>query len=179
MATAIADVRQSTGADKGLTLLVAFPASACTSSENAVFLDEEGRFIGAVAPGTAAAMAVGPASKHVFVVGSLDVIAPPGTWFLRREVPRRSDQGVIVAVGDGDEHNCKTKWSGPLSPRPEAYGLAVTAQATRGLRQLQVNVAEGRRWLDDNRERVDELVGRGRPDVAIPQPVVTQTFEAN
>ena len=37
-------------------VLVAFPVSACTGSDSAVFIDERGHFIGSVSPGTAAVL---------------------------------------------------------------------------------------------------------------------------
>ena len=164
--------------DTDLALLVAFPATPCTTTESAVFVDDEGRFLGAVAPGTAATLSIQPESKRLFVVGSFDVVAGPRTWFARYEVPRRSDQGVIVEVVAADGHNCMGRWTGPLSPRPEAVTLALATKAMEGLRQFRVNGSEGRRWFDEHRERVDELVGRAPIEANVPRPVVTQTMQA-
>ena len=159
------------------TLPVAFPASACTTAESAVFVDEDGRFVGAVAPGTAATLVLAPDSKRLFVVGSFDVTAPPRTWFVRHEVPRRPDQGVIVAVEQADGHNCEGKWSGPLLPRPKAATLAEVAKAAQGLRRLETAPGEGNRWLDEHRERVNELIGRVEEAPPGLEPVTTETLQ--
>lgn len=162
----------------GQTLFVAFPESACTSTESAVFLDEQGRFVGSVVPGTAAAMPLPPGSKKVLMVGSLDVLAPPQTWFVRHEVLTRPDEAVIVEIGEADEHNCKGKWSGPLSPRPRVATLDATLQAAEGLSRLDVRQAEGNAWLEEHRDRVDELVGKDRVPPPTANPIVTEAWQA-
>jgi hypothetical protein len=155
------------------TLFVAFPVTACSGAESAVFLDEEGRFIGAVAPGTAAYLPMRAESKRLFVVGSADVTAPPKTAFLRHEIPRRSDQGVLVEVPGADAHNCSAKWSGPLELRPASATLEATAEKARGATWLAVRTAEGDRWLDEHRARVDELLGRAPVKAKALEPVIT------
>jgi hypothetical protein len=170
-------IMPTSGQGGRVSLLVAFPVTACTSSESAVFVDEEGRFIGSVAPGTAASLVVFARSKHLFVISSLDVTETPRTWFVRHEIPRRSDQGVIVEVPRADGHNCAGKWSGPLVLRPRAATHDETVQAALGLTWLEVRADEGNRWLDDHRERVDELVGHSHLS-APPQPVITTITES-
>jgi hypothetical protein len=179
LARDVAKAEASTPPSTDMRLLVAFPSSACTSTESAVFMDEEARFIGSVAPGTAAELVIPRASKHLFVVGSVDVLENPGIWFVRHEVPLRTDQGVLVKVVQADGHNCEGKWSGPLSPRPVAVSLPTVVEAARGLTRLEVRAGEGRQWLDENRERVDELIGRVRVESSMPQPVATQILEPN
>ncbi len=157
-----------------VTLLVAFPVTACTGTESAVFIDERGRFVGAVSPGTAASLRVARGAQHLFVVGSADVTAPVRMSFLRHEAPRRSDQGVIIRVPSADGHNCSGKWSGPLTVRPEAATLAATTEIARGLTWLEVRPTDGNGWLDENRARVDELVGSGgNASAPVVQPVET------
>jgi hypothetical protein len=156
----------------GVTLLVAFPVSPCSGTESAVFLDERGHFVGSVSPGAAAALTVPRESQHLFVFGSSDITAPLKMSFLRHEAPLRPDQGIVIEVPSADGHNCAGKWSGPLTVRPQATSLAATTEAARKLTWLEVRPADGSRWLDEHRARVDELLGLV-PRAADLQPVET------
>ena len=172
-ATIVASSPGSEASTSGVTLLVALPVSACSGTESAVFLDERGRFVGSVSPGTAAALTVPRDSQHLYVFGSADITAPTRMSFLRHEAPLRPDQGIVIAVPAADGHNCSGKWSGPLTVTPQATSIAATTEAARTLTWLEVRGAAGTQWLDEHHARVDELLGRVPASDAQLQPVET------
>ena len=159
-------------------LVVAFPRSPCAGSDGLVFVDDAGAFVGAVAPGTAASLRVPPATKHLFAVSSGEIDASPRSPFVRHEIPRRSDQGVVVAVPRADGHNCSSPPYRALLPAPEATDLASVWRATAGLTWLEPRAVDGNRWLAAHRARVDEIAGltesRVAPEAVTSTLVLTQ-----
>jgi hypothetical protein len=153
------------------SMLVAFPTTACTGTASAVFLDEKGAFVGAVAPGTATYLAFPEEATHLFVVSSPDVTAPKGTWFRRHEVkrpPERVEAGLVIEVPRVDAKNCYRN----AMPAPTLVTYEVATRATKDLKWLDVRQEEGTRWLDEHRPRVTELLGTVPPP---PPPAVTTT----
>ena len=140
------------------SMLVAFPKSACTGTDSAVFIDEKGGFIGAVAPGTATYVAFPPGASRLFVVSSRDVTAARGTWF-RRHVVRapgeRVDHGIVVEVPRIDTKNCYRH----AVPKPEIVTYQEARHASLELMWLDVRADEGATWLTEHSARVTELLG--------------------
>jgi hypothetical protein len=153
----------SSGATSGPgSMLVAFPASVCTGSDSAVFLDASGGFVGAVAPGTATYLEVPENAARLFVVSSRDVTAPRGTWFSRHVVERpgeRVERGIVVTVPRADAKNCYRS----ATPIPEVVTFEAATQAAKNQKWLDVRAGEGTLWLDQHRARVDELLDRTPP----------------
>ena len=149
-------------------MLVAFPATACTGSDSAVFLDDKGGFVAAVAPGTATYLAFPDEATRLFVVSSRDVTAPRGTSFRRHEVarpPERVEQGLVIDVARIDAKNCNRS----ATPTPAVVTFETATRATKDLKWLDVRADDGTRWLDEHRARVTELLDKAPP----PAPAVT------
>jgi hypothetical protein len=160
----------SSGASSGPgALLVAFPKSACTGAASAVFLDDKGGFVGAVAPGTATYLAFPEEATRLFVVSSQDVTAAKGMWFRRRVIkrpPERVEIGLVVEVARRDAKNCFRD----APPMPTEVSYEDATRATKDLQWLDVRPAEGARWVEEHRARVTELLGPPPPAAAPPSP---------
>lgn len=155
-------VVQSSGAASGPgSMLVAFPVASCAGKDSAVFLDEKGSFVGAVAPGTATYLAF-PDDKRVFVVSSRDVVAPRGTPFHRQEIAHpgsaRVERGIIVQVPQRDAKTCPDN----AAPIPDVVTYELATRAAINLKWLDVDTAEGPAWALEHRARIDELVSSAR-----------------
>jgi hypothetical protein len=163
-------VVSSSGTSSGPgSMLVAFPISACTGTDSAVFLDEKGGFVGAVAPGTATYLAFPDSATRLYVVSSRDVTAQPGTWFRRHEIarpPERVEKGIVIEVSRTDAKNCHRN----ATPAPELVTFETATRATKDLKWLDVRADEGTRWLDEHRARVTQLLDT---PPATPPPAVT------
>ena len=156
------------------SMLVAFPRSACTGTASAVFLDDKGGFVGAVAPGTATYLAFPEEATHLFVVSSQDVTAPKGTWYRRHDVtrpPERVEVGLVVEVARVDAKNCYRN----ATPAPSLVTYEVATRATKDLKWLDVRQEEGTAWLDEHRARVTELLGKTPPPPPPPLPPAVTT----
>ncbi len=165
-------VVNSSGTSSGPgSMLVAFPTSPCTGTASAVFLDDKGGFVGAVAPGTATYLAFPEDATHLFVVSSQDVAAAKGTWFRRHDVtrpPERVEVGLVIEVARVDAKNCARN----ATPAPSVVTYEAATRATKDLKWLDVRQDEGTRWLDEHRARVTELLGAPPPSRT---PAVTTT----
>jgi hypothetical protein len=139
------------------SMLVVYPETDCTGTNSAVFIDEQGGFVGAVAPGTVSYLAFPPDAPRVFVVSSRDVLAPMGTRFQRHAVEHpgeRVERGIIVEVPRLDAKTC----SPSATPTPAIVTYEAARNATRELQWLDVHPTTGTRWLDEHRARVKQLV---------------------
>ena len=168
-APGMAIVASSGGASGPGSMLVAFPSTPCTGTDSAVFLDEKGAFVAAVAPGTATYVAFPDEATRLYVFSSRDVTAERGTWFRRHEVarpPERVEQGILVDVARVDAKNCYRN----ALPTPSVVSYEVATRATKDLKWLDVRAGEGTRWLDEHRARVTELLEKNPPP---PRPGVT------
>jgi len=144
------------------SMLVAFPTSPCTGTDSAVFLDDKGAFVAAVAPGTATYVAFPDEATRLYVFSSRDVNAERGSWFRRHEVarpPERVEQGILVEVPRIDAKNCYRN----AMPAPSVVSYEVATRATKDLKWLDVRAAEGAKWLDEHRARVTELLEKNPP----------------
>jgi len=150
-------VRTSSSTSGPGSMLVAFPTTPCTGSDSAVFLDDHGAFVAAVAPGTATYVAFPEGATRLFVFSSHDINAEPGAWFARHEVarpPERVEQGLVVEVARRDAKNCYR--FAPPFPRVVTYDDAT--RATKDLAWLDVRPGEGARWAAEHRARITELL---------------------
>jgi len=157
-------------------ILVAFPASACTGNDSAVFIDQKGGFVGAVAPGTAAYLAF-PDGGRLFVVSSRDVNALPGAWFRRHEIAQpggRVEHGIVLDVARIDAKNCYRN----ATPSPALVTFEAATHAAKTLTWLDVESEAGAKWLDEHRPRVTELLGPTPPEPSgsTPAPPAVKTI---
>jgi hypothetical protein len=149
-------------------ILVVFPATTCTGQDSAVFIDDKGGFVGAVAPGTAAYLIFPGDGKRLFVVSSKDVTARPGAWFRRTEIAApggRVEHGIVVDVARIDAKTCNAA----SVPSPELVTFEAATHAAKSLTWLDVESEAGAKWLDEHRPRVTELLGPTPPE---PTPSV-------
>jgi hypothetical protein len=157
-------------------MLVVFPKDACSGSTPTIFTDPAGRFLGAVAPGDAAFLAVPDTLAQLLAFSAVDVSAPEGVWYHVDEVTRPSSVDLTAGL------LLRSAWN-PVG-RGECGGgsyavvrIATRTELDRALveqpaRWLSVDADEGQAWLDQHKPRVDELLGRTRR----PEPrVVTRT----
>lgn len=153
----------SSGSSSGPgSMLVAFPSSPCTGTDSAVFLDDKGAFVAAVAPGTATYVAFPDEATRLYVFSSRDITAERGAWFRRHEVarpPERVEQGILVEVARRDAKNCYVN----AIPAPSVVSYEVATRASRELKWLDVRPAEGAKWLDEHRARITELLEKNPP----------------
>lgn len=142
------------------SMLVAFPITQCSGRDSAVFLDDKGAFVSAVAPGTATYLTF-PEGQRLFVVSNRDVLAPRGTAFKRHEIANpgsaRVERGIVVEVPRRDAKTCSEN----AAPVPEVVTYEIATRAAINLKWLDVNTTEGPAWVDEHRPRVDEIVGGG------------------
>ncbi len=153
----MAVVASSGGASGPGSMLVAFPATPCSGTDSAVFLDDHGAFVAAVAPGTATYLAFPESATRLYLFSSHDINAEPGAWFARHVVarpPERVEQGIIVEVARRDARNCYR--FAPPFPRVVTYDDAT--RATKDLAWLDVRPAEGARWASEHQARIKELL---------------------
>lgn len=144
-------------------ILVVFPATTCTGQDSAVFIDDKGGFVGAVAPGTAAYLIFPDDGKRLFVVSSRDVTARPGAWFRRTEIAApggRVEHGIVVDVARIDAKTCNSS----AAPNPELVTFEAATHAAKSLTWLDVESEAGAKWLDEHRARVSELLGPTPPE---------------
>ena len=156
-APGMAVVATSASASGPGSMLVAFPTTPCTGNDSAVFLDDKGAFVAAVAPGTATYVAFPEEATRLYVFSSHDINAEPRTWFSRRVVvrpPERVEQGLVVEVARRDAKNCYR--FAPPNPLVVSYDDAT--RAAKDLRWLDVRPGEGAQWVGEHRARVTELI---------------------
>lgn len=157
----------STTSGPGL-MLVAFPKTACTGTDSAVFIDDKGAFVASVAPGTATYLSFPDEVTRLYVVSSRDVLAPKGAWFRRHEIAApggRVDHGILVEVARVDAKNCYRT----ATPNPEIVTYEVATRAALPLVWLDVAGDVGTLWLDEHRARVTELLGQPPADPQKPR----------
>lgn len=135
-------------------MVVAFPKGACTGTANAIFLDDAGNFVSAIAPGTAANLVFPEGARRVFEVSNFDVEASPGTRFFRQHVALSSEHGIVLDVPRRDGRNCANRGV----PRPVVVTASEARTAAESLVWLEPDPRAGAAWLAEHRVRVQELV---------------------
>lgn len=143
-------------------LLVVFPKTACSGSARMVVLDDSGNFYGAVAPGEAALLEIPRARRELVVVSNVEISAAPRTWFYvdRLDVPAEPS-GLILGSLRRNTRTCGSGHYVQVSVATKEELEATLADAT-SIRWRTPRRAEGQAWIDEHRERVDELVDRPR-----------------
>jgi len=148
------------GADRAL--LVVYPKTACSGSARMVVLDDSGNFYGAIGPGEAALLEIPKARREIIVVSNVEITSAPRTWFYadRLDVPAEPNGLVLEAM----RRNTRTCMSGQYAHVTVATKeeLESTLANAVDIRWRTPRRAEGQAWIDEHRERVDELVDRPR-----------------
>ena len=140
-------------------LLVVYPRTACAGSASTVFMDEEGTFIGAVAPGTAALLDVPNGVRKVVAVSSVEVSAPLRTWSLADDVALPSPpSGLLLRARQWNGRECASGQYAAASVASKAQLEDVLGEEE--IRWLEPRPQEGQAWLDAHRERVGEVLAQ-------------------
>lgn len=140
-------------------LLVVFPRSACSGSASSIVVDERGRFLGAVAPGTAALLTLPASVTTVAIFSSVEVTAPVGTWHDAKRIsvpsaPSRS--GIVIR---------SARWSARECATGQYFDLEIATKeslenelAESEIRWVAPTGAGGQSWLDAHGTRVAEVL---------------------
>lgn len=136
-------------------LLLVFPKAPHSGTARTVILDEDGTFYGAIAPGEAALIEIPTSRRDLVLVSSVEVTVTPRTWFYPLEfieVPAEPSGLLLHSWGRGGHYGSAT----PATKREleAALGDAPT------IRYRAARRAAGQAWIEENRPRVDELLGR-------------------
>ena len=141
-------------------LLVVYPRDACSGSASGVLVDEHGRYLGAIAPGTASLLSVPARLRTLHVFSSVEVTAPMGAWFSTEVVAvPAAPAGLVLRASRFSARQCGN-----------GQQLDVTAASKEALelelgespaRWFVAGRREGQAWLDAHRARVDEVLGLG------------------
>lgn len=140
-------------------LLVLFPRTACSGSASGVVVDDRGRFLGAIAPGTAALLNVPADIASVAIFSSVEVTAPVGTWHDAKRIalpPSASRSGIVVR---------STRWSARECATGQYFDIEVatkealeTELAESEIRWVAPAGADGQAWLDEHGTRIAEVL---------------------
>lgn len=141
------------------TLLVVYPRSACSASASGIVVDERGRFLGAIAPGTAALLTLPAHAGTVAVFSSVEVTAPVGTWHdaKRIAVPSASTRsGIVIRTARWNARECAT---GQYFDLEVASKEALENElAESEVRWVAPAGTRGQSWLDAHGSRVAEVL---------------------
>jgi hypothetical protein len=146
-------------------LLVVYPRTSCSGSASGVLVDEQGRFLGAIAPGTAALISIPKGTRTITAFSSVEVTAPAGAWFATDEVAVPSQPGgLLLRSSRSSARQCGNgQYFDVVAATKERLEHELEESEVRW---FEVGKAEGQAWLDAHRARVDDLLGR-RP---LPPP---------
>lgn len=145
----------------GRALLVVHPRTACSGSASTVFVDDAGRFVGAVAPGTAALVEVSAHARELLAISSVELDAPLGMWSVadRVRVPA-PPSGLLLeswkwnsrVCGNGHYADVHAATKGELE---DVLGREAIPFFTPSPR-------EGQAWVAARRDRVAEVLAADR-----------------
>lgn len=150
------------GVEGRRALLVVYPRSACSGSARMVIVDSGGTFFGSVGPGEAALLSVPSSSRSVIALSSVEVTAPLGVWSGYNEIALGpSPSGIVFEAWRVSARQCG-------NGQYAAGSIATKAELETMLGDLEVQWVEpvpaaGQAWLNANRHRMDEVLGRQQP----------------
>ena len=141
-------------------LLVVHPRDACSGSASGVLVDEEGHYLGAIAPGTASLVTIPARLRTIHVFSSAEVTAPTGAWFSTDAVAvPAAPAGLVLRAS---RHSARQCGSGQYLDVTAASKEALEQELEESqVRWFVASHREGQAWLDAHRARVDEVLGRG------------------
>ncbi len=143
-------------------LLVVFPRSACSGSASTVLVDRDGRFVGAVAPGTATLLELPSATASLVAVSSVELEAPVGMSSFVDEVPLpAAPGGLLLESWRWSTRTCGT--SGHYADvRAATKEELEVALGEHELRWLSSGQDVGDAWLEERSERLSEVLATER-----------------
>jgi hypothetical protein len=134
------------------SIVVVFPRSPRTGTARIVFLDDDANFYGAVGPGEAAILHIPPPKKTIMLhaISAPEIHARPGTWFLVNDLIVSAPSGMLLDGGHYPRIVLKSR----------SQIETVLADPDREIQWLTRDRADGQRWIDEHKARVDELLAR-------------------
>jgi hypothetical protein len=140
-------------------LLVVFPRTACSGSASGIIVDEQGRFLGAIAPGTAALLNVPADVATVALFSSVEVTAPVGTWHDAKRITMptaASRSGIVIRSARWSARECAT---GQYFDVEVATKDALESElAESDVKWIAPIGSGGQTWLDAHGRRVAEVL---------------------
>ncbi len=138
-------------------LAVVFPRTACSGSASGVVVDDRGRFLGAVAPGTAALLTIPAPLSSLTIFSSVEVTAPVGVWHLAERVTvPPAPAGLVLRT---------FRWSARECASGHYFDVQLASKdeieeelATSTLAWLAPVDAAGQAWLQKHHRRVAEVL---------------------
>lgn len=162
---AFIELARATPGEGERVILAVYPRDPCTGSASAVVVDESGRFIGAVAPGTATLLRV-PQRGQVLAFSSIDVTASEQAEPLVQEIDLRSvPDGLVFRTLRGPSmRSCSRNAGGQYMEAVASSKDALDAVlADKEPTFLEPDAAVGQAWLDAHRARLARIVGVAPP----------------
>ena len=158
----LVELARHEGRSEERPLLVVYPRTACSGSASGVLVDEQGRFLGAIAPGTASLLSVPAGLRTVTAFSSVEVTAYVGAWYATDEVNVPALPGGLV-LRSASGRQCG---SGQYFDIAAASKEELTRELQDSeIRWFEAGKEEGQAWLDAHRARVNDLLDRS------PEPV--------
>jgi len=149
-------------------LLVVYVRTACSGSASTVFMDEQGDFMGAVSPGTAALIDVPASLRTLVAVSSVEVSAPFRAWAIADEVRvPPAPSGLLVRTLRWNARECGNGQYAEVRGASKTELEETIADAE--LRWLEPRRRAGQAWLAAHGARVGEVLAARR---ASPPPGV-------
>lgn len=138
-------------------LLVVYPRSACSANASGVIVDDGGHFLGSVAPGSAALLAVPVRARAVTIFSSVEVTAPVGTWHeSKRVVLPSAPNGIVLRSSRYTARDCGP---GPYFDVELATKDGLESElAENDVQWLVPSRADGQAWLDAHGRRITEIL---------------------
>jgi hypothetical protein len=142
------------------SLLVAYPRTPCSATARTVFMDGDGTFYGAVAPGEATLLTLPVGTRTLLAVSSVEIHASPRTRLSFHEVDVPALPNALLLEGiRASARQCST--SGHYaSTTSVSKGEIEERLANAEIAWMEPRPREGQAWLEAHRARVDEILGR-------------------
>lgn len=152
------------------TLIAVYRKEPCSGATRSILTDENGAFLGSLAPGEGALLDLSDRTRTIFVVSRVELDAPRGTWstFMEVTVPRANEALVLSALRH-DARQCSSGKYAQVSIASKEELERILADAP--VKWLTPDVRAGEAWLDARRGRLDEILGRNREEVRIVRRV--------
>ncbi len=145
-------------ADGSRVIIVAYPMHPCASSSSAVFVDEQGAFLGSVSAGTASMLRVPANARMIHSFSSTEVTAARGTWFSREDISlTKFPEAILVEPSRGGK-NC-----GSGTPWVYVTSRASLEPRIGRLAWIETDGQRGHAWLDAHRARVNDVLEKTAP----------------
>ncbi len=153
----LVELARAPGQAEQRALLVVYPRSWCSGTASVVLVDEDGSFVGAVAPGTAALLSVPSDARSLFAISSVEIAAPlHASSELSKVVLPAQPAGLLFRSRQWSNRDCATGQYADPATASKAELEAVLAEEE--IRWIEPRRREGQAWLDAHRDRVREVI---------------------